>query len=383
MNLLNNTNDDLAFISEFFEWLLKNSSNNAVPELPLACVIGGSAALIVTILINFSCMRAQAKKMSAKGSTPRSQQRLSSTKAHDRATRTRKRNSSRKNWIKEKKREREALQKERLRQPYIAANRIQAAFRGHVVRRLTRLYPTWRNLRRQGEAYGREKNSLDLRVKGLESALAVKVAEVKKLATKFKKATSSIDYCVCPILQEVPRDPVFCIADGHTYEKTAIFEWIDSGKRTSPVTRAPLTRAMCVPRGRLADLIRRLQKQVGVTVSGIKGTGSRRRSLDSYNGRYVRDPTGRLLNGRPVYKRYGGDVFLYSTKPQYLHGGKKKQQYWVFTHKQDDLQIDRGYAGSDDGDRASPIDVKTWRVLRDDYIWVKCLGVDVAFTHDL
>ena len=40
---------------------------------------------------------------------------------------------------------------------------------------------------------------------------------------------------LCPITLEVMKEPVVC-ADGHTYERSAIEEWLRAGKRTSPVT---------------------------------------------------------------------------------------------------------------------------------------------------
>ena len=40
---------------------------------------------------------------------------------------------------------------------------------------------------------------------------------------------------LCPITLEVMKEPVVC-ADGHTYERRAIEEWLRAGKRTSPVT---------------------------------------------------------------------------------------------------------------------------------------------------
>lgn len=47
------------------------------------------------------------------------------------------------------------------------------------------------------------------------------------------------DEFVCPISLELMDDPV-CAADGHTYEKGAIEDWLGTRKRTSPKTGAPL-----------------------------------------------------------------------------------------------------------------------------------------------
>ena len=46
---------------------------------------------------------------------------------------------------------------------------------------------------------------------------------------------------VCPITAEVMIEPVVC-ADGHTYEKAAIENWLGRGRTTSPLTNAELPR---------------------------------------------------------------------------------------------------------------------------------------------
>ena len=47
---------------------------------------------------------------------------------------------------------------------------------------------------------------------------------------------SSLDSFNCPITTSIMIDPVIC-TDGHSYERTAITEWLGRGKTTSPVTR--------------------------------------------------------------------------------------------------------------------------------------------------
>lgn len=46
---------------------------------------------------------------------------------------------------------------------------------------------------------------------------------------------------LCPITHEIMREPVTC-SDGYTYEKNAISEWFMSGKCSSPMTNALLTK---------------------------------------------------------------------------------------------------------------------------------------------
>ena len=50
----------------------------------------------------------------------------------------------------------------------------------------------------------------------------------------------------CPLTLEIFLDPVSA-ADGHTYERVAIEEWLATGARTSPVTNEPLESLKLVP----------------------------------------------------------------------------------------------------------------------------------------
>ena len=61
------------------------------------------------------------------------------------------------------------------------------------------------------------------------------------------------DEYVCPITQEFMVDPVTC-ADGHTYERTAILEWLENHD-TSPKTGLELTTKQVFPAIALRNLI--------------------------------------------------------------------------------------------------------------------------------
>lgn len=50
----------------------------------------------------------------------------------------------------------------------------------------------------------------------------------------------------CPITSEPFEDPVIAL-DGHSYERSAIQQWFDSGHRSSPMTGAELTSSTCLP----------------------------------------------------------------------------------------------------------------------------------------
>lgn len=57
----------------------------------------------------------------------------------------------------------------------------------------------------------------------------------------------------CPITFEIMKDPVLA-SDGHTYEREAIERWIKE-KKTSPVTRQPMTSATLTPNYSIKHLI--------------------------------------------------------------------------------------------------------------------------------
>ncbi|KAL5208429.1 hypothetical protein ABZP36_032864 [Zizania latifolia] len=61
-------------------------------------------------------------------------------------------------------------------------------------------------------------------------------------------------YFLCPILQEVMRDPQIA-ADGFSYEAEAIREWLGSGHDTSPMTNLKLPSRELIPNHALRDAI--------------------------------------------------------------------------------------------------------------------------------
>ncbi|CAH3183694.1 unnamed protein product [Porites lobata] len=64
------------------------------------------------------------------------------------------------------------------------------------------------------------------------------------------------DEFLCPITREVMSDPVIA-ADGYTYERASIQEWLTSGRLTSPMTNAPLKSNVLTPNRMLKLLIQR------------------------------------------------------------------------------------------------------------------------------
>lgn len=61
---------------------------------------------------------------------------------------------------------------------------------------------------------------------------------------------------LCPITHEVMKDPVIA-CDGYSYERTAIWGWLQSGKLTSPMTNKILTNTQLLPNHTLKMLIQR------------------------------------------------------------------------------------------------------------------------------
>ena len=59
------------------------------------------------------------------------------------------------------------------------------------------------------------------------------------------------------------KDPVFCVEDGHTYERVAIEEWFATGARTSPSTSEELESTALAPNHMARKLITALLEEHG------------------------------------------------------------------------------------------------------------------------
>jgi uncharacterized protein len=66
---------------------------------------------------------------------------------------------------------------------------------------------------------------------------------------------------VCPITKERLYDPVIC-ADGHTYERTAIQKWFNSGKSTSPMTGMKLENLTLIPNILVKQIVAKLKPEI-------------------------------------------------------------------------------------------------------------------------
>ena len=77
----------------------------------------------------------------------------------------------------------------------------------------------------------------------LEKELAEHRAEIERLRIGRGEIP---DHLKCGITLEIMKDPVMA-ADGHTYEKCAIEQWLATGARTSPTTNEPLASLQLLP----------------------------------------------------------------------------------------------------------------------------------------
>jgi hypothetical protein len=69
------------------------------------------------------------------------------------------------------------------------------------------------------------------------------------------------DLC-CSITCELMRDPVIA-ADGNTYERAAIEQWLSTGAGTSPTTNEPLDNLTLIPNHMARRLIAALREDGG------------------------------------------------------------------------------------------------------------------------
>ena len=68
---------------------------------------------------------------------------------------------------------------------------------------------------------------------GIRSAM--KRADEEALDGEAAVASPVPHECLCPITRQIMLDPVVA-ADGHSYERTAIQKWFDTGNTKSPMT---------------------------------------------------------------------------------------------------------------------------------------------------
>eukprot|EP00210_Caulerpa_lentillifera_P006977 g6672.t1 len=82
-----------------------------------------------------------------------------------------------------------------------------------------------------------------------EKDVRVEIAE-----RKLQSLQAELDHCICcPITMDVMKDPVIA-ADGYTYERKSIEQWLRQ-KKESPVTRQPISSSALIPNMAIKHLI--------------------------------------------------------------------------------------------------------------------------------
>ncbi|KAM9011968.1 WD repeat, SAM and U-box domain-containing protein 1 isoform 2-T3 [Ara ararauna] len=97
-------------------------------------------------------------------------------------------------------------------------------------------------------------NELKIESLGLRRKLLQKIEELRMKTTSVPITIP--DEFLCPITRELMKDPVIA-ADGYSYEKEAIENWINSKRRSSPMTNLPLPSPMLTPNRTLKMAISR------------------------------------------------------------------------------------------------------------------------------
>uniref|UniRef100_G1NJV3 WD repeat, SAM and U-box domain-containing protein 1 n=1 Tax=Meleagris gallopavo TaxID=9103 RepID=G1NJV3_MELGA len=110
-------------------------------------------------------------------------------------------------------------------------------------------------------------NELKIESLGLRSKILQKIKELRIKTVSVSIAVP--DEFLCPITRELMKDPVIA-ADGYSYEKEAIENWISNKRRSSPMTNLPLPSLVLTPNRTLKMAISRwleTQQKCGETTS--------------------------------------------------------------------------------------------------------------------
>merc|ERR1712157_192114 len=69
------------------------------------------------------------------------------------------------------------------------------------------------------------------------------------------------EHYICPITQELMTDPVI-VSSGHTFERTAIIEWLEDGNDINPLTGEQLENVDIKPNYALKDAIKEYRRKL-------------------------------------------------------------------------------------------------------------------------
>ena len=139
-------------------------------------------------------------------------------------------------------------------------------------------------------------------------AHACRDEELQAKAHDPKNANSGEeDELVCPITGELFEDPVICM-DGHTYERTAIEEWLEL-HATSPRTNLDLESKMLIPNHQMRSLCDERRARLGrvmpaaaaaVDADGNGAGGTPLRPVPEDAALRSLDPSSPLIANSPV-----------------------------------------------------------------------------------
>ena len=111
-------------------------------------------------------------------------------------------------------------------------------------------------------SFRRDHDDAAARAAALETSLTAREAEVQRLKLILRQQRREIPGAyVCPISLEPMEDPVLA-ADGHSYERREIVRHFDLGRRTSPMTGAPLPHTQLMPNHALKKAIQAFLEEV-------------------------------------------------------------------------------------------------------------------------
>ncbi|XP_076437330.1 WD repeat, SAM and U-box domain-containing protein 1-like [Babylonia areolata] len=99
-----------------------------------------------------------------------------------------------------------------------------------------------------------------LRGRDPEADVRKGASPAEKSAGQAKDTVEGLNELLCPITMEMMRDPVIA-ADGYTYDRRAIQQWLESGKDRSPMTNAVLSHKHLTPNHTLKMLIHKHLEQ--------------------------------------------------------------------------------------------------------------------------
>ena len=97
----------------------------------------------------------------------------------------------------------------------------------------------------------RSKNLYPYIAKLLKSKKKIE-AELYDLNTKYLISKTNTSQFLCPITHEVPNTPVFCVTDGHIYNKSDIINWV-SKHQNSPINRTLTNLSDLIPLIKLSN----------------------------------------------------------------------------------------------------------------------------------